>query len=365
MFRSIAEFVEEFRGVHRRTRRVVAQLPVENVEGRPYAGAFSAGDLARHIALTERFMWAETLSGRPSAYNGCGPEFAADRDAILELTDRLHAETVAIIGALADDTLAKPCLTPGGAELNAGKWLRLMLEHEIHHRGQLYTSLGALGIETPPLYGLKEETVRRAAGETRVGLLVASQNAGKLAEMKGLVAGLPYAVVGPRDIGIDQSPEETGETFLENAAQKARHYSRRSGLLTLADDSGLSVAALGGGPGLHSARFGGEGLDDAGRVQLLLSKLEGVLPGERGARFTSAVAIADGGAILFELERHVDGRIAAQPRGTGGFGYDPVFIPAGREETFGEMQPAEKDRLSHRGQSLAAAREFLLSLRSS
>jgi XTP/dITP diphosphohydrolase len=207
--------------------------------------------------------------------------------------------------------------------------------------------------------------VRRAAGETRVGLLVASQNAGKLAEMKGLVAGLPYAVVGPRDIGIDQSPEETGETFLENAAQKARHYSRRSGLLTLADDSGLSVAALGGGPGLHSARFGGEGLDDVGRVQLLLSKLEGVLPGERGARFTSAVAIADGGAILFELERHVDGRIAAQPRGTGGFGYDPVFIPAGREETFGEMQPAEKDRLSHRGQSLAAAREFLLSLRSS
>ena len=194
---------------------------------------------------------------------------------------------------------------------------------------------------------------------TRTTLLLASQNPGKLAEMKTLVAGLPFTVMGPRDLGIHQAPEETGTTFLENAALKARHYSRVSGLLTLADDSGLSVEALGGGPGLHSARFGGEGLDNAARTRLLLSKLHGLPAERRGARFTSAVAIAHAGRVVFEVERHVEGSIATEPRGEGGFGYDPVFLPRAFTRTFGEMDPAEKDRLSHRGQSLAAAKEFL------
>src|SRR3977135_1994076 len=106
-------------------------------------------------------------------------------------------------------------------------------------------------------------------------LLLASQNQGKLAEMRQLVAGLPFRVVGPRDLGITEAPEETGKTFHENAVLKARYYARRSGLLTVAEDAGLSVAARDGGPGLYSSRFGGEGATDADRNRLLLSKLRG------------------------------------------------------------------------------------------
>src|SRR4051812_47348796 len=107
-------------------------------------------------------------------------------------------------------------------------------------------------------------------------LLLASQNPGKLAEMRKLVAGLPFHVVGPREIGIEEAPEETGKTFLENAILKARYYAGRSGLLTVADDSGLSVDALDGGPGLYSSRFGGEGATDEDRNRLLLDKLRGI-----------------------------------------------------------------------------------------
>src|SRR5688572_24016058 len=113
-------------------------------------------------------------------------------------------------------------------------------------------------------------------------LLLASQNPGKLNEMRQLVKGLPFRVVGPKDVGITEAPEETGTTFLENAILKARYYSNRSGLLTVADDSGLSVDALDGGPGLHSARFGGPGADDHDRNRLLLEKLKGVPTNQRG-----------------------------------------------------------------------------------
>src|SRR3990170_4653729 len=122
-------------------------------------------------------------------------------------------------------------------------------------------------------------------------LLLASQNAGKLAEMRILVAGLPFRVLGPHDLGIHEAPEETGTTFLENAVLKARYYAERSGRLTVADDSGLSVDALDGGPGLYSSRFGGEGASDDDRNRLLLRKLEGVPREKRTARFTSAVAV--------------------------------------------------------------------------
>jgi XTP/dITP diphosphohydrolase len=190
-------------------------------------------------------------------------------------------------------------------------------------------------------------------------LLLASQNPGKLGEMRLLVEGLAFRVVGPRDVGIHDSPDEIGSSFLENARLKAIHYSRRSGLLTVADDSGLSVDALDGRPGLHSSRFGGEGASDADRNRLLLEKLRGVPAERRGARFTSAVALARDGLVVFETESSVEGRILEEARGGGGFGYDPLFFypPFGR--TFGEVPRADKDRVSHRGQSFAKLKEYL------
>jgi len=193
-------------------------------------------------------------------------------------------------------------------------------------------------------------------------LLLASQNPGKLAEMRKLVAGLPFRVVGPREIGIAEAPEETGRTFLENAVLKARHYSRRSGLLAVADDSGLSVDALDGGPGLYSSRFGGEGATDAVRNRLLLDKLGGVPREKRGARFTSAVAVARGDDVLFEAQESVEGLIAEETRGPNGFGYDPLFFYPPFGCTFGEARPEDKDRVSHRGKAFARLRRFLESM---
>jgi XTP/dITP diphosphohydrolase len=193
-------------------------------------------------------------------------------------------------------------------------------------------------------------------------LLLASQNPGKLAEMRKLVAGLPFRVLGPREVGITEAPEETGRTFLENAILKARYYAGRSGLLTVADDSGIAVDALDGQPGLYSSRFGGEDASDADRNRLLLEKLRGVAHENRGARFTSAVAVVREGRVLFEAQESVEGFIAEQTRGPNGFGYDPLFFypPFGR--TFGETAPAEKDRVSHRGKAFARLRRFLESM---
>jgi XTP/dITP diphosphohydrolase len=194
-------------------------------------------------------------------------------------------------------------------------------------------------------------------------LLLASQNPGKLNEMKQLVEGLPFRVLGPRDLGIVESPEETGTTFLENATLKALHYARLSGRLTVADDSGLSVDALDGGPGLYSSRFGGENASDLDRNRLLLSKLAGVPRERRGARFTSAVVVARGRDVLFAAQESVEGFVAEEMRGANGFGYDPVFFypPFGR--TFGEVPRADKDRVSHRGKAFARLREFLSGIR--
>jgi len=190
-------------------------------------------------------------------------------------------------------------------------------------------------------------------------LLLASQNPGKLNEMRLLVEGLPFRVVGPRDLGLLEAPDETGTTFLENAAIKALAYARLSGRLTVADDSGLSVDALDGAPGLYSSRFGGEGASDRDRNLLLLDKLRGQPFERRGARFTSAVAVARGGELLFHVQESVEGVIADDMRGENGFGYDPLFFypPFGR--TFGEAPREEKDRVSHRGKAFARLREFL------
>lgn len=193
-------------------------------------------------------------------------------------------------------------------------------------------------------------------------LLLASQNPGKLREMRLLVDGLPWRVLGPADLGIAQAPDETGSSFLENARLKAKHYAEVSGRMTVADDSGISVDALDGGPGLYSSRFGGENASDADRNRLLLEKLSGLPAEQRGAHFTSAVAVARDGAILFEVEERVDGRIAEALRGDNGFGYDPLFFYPPYARTFGEVSRAEKDRVSHRGKAFARLRRFLEAL---
>ncbi len=192
-------------------------------------------------------------------------------------------------------------------------------------------------------------------------LLLATQNRGKLGEMRQLLAGLPFDVLSPAEVGLTEPPEETGTTFLENARLKALHYGGRSGLLAVADDSGISVEALGGAPGLFSSRFGGEGASDAARNALLLQKLQGVPEERRGARFTCAVAVARGEEVLFEAVESVQGRIAPFPTGPNGFGYDPLFFYPPFGTTFGAVPAEEKDRVSHRGKAFARLRRWLAS----
>ena len=190
-------------------------------------------------------------------------------------------------------------------------------------------------------------------------LLLATQNRGKLQEMRVLLAGLPFDVVSPADLGIHDSPEETGHTFRENAALKAHHYARVTGRLAVADDSGLSVDALDGAPGLYSSRFGGEGRSDAERNALLLEKLRDVAPPQRSARFTCAVVVVRDGQTLFEAEESVEGFIADAPAGPAGFGYDPLFFYPPFGATFGSVDPGRKDQVSHRGKAFARLRGFL------
>jgi XTP/dITP diphosphohydrolase len=198
-------------------------------------------------------------------------------------------------------------------------------------------------------------------------LLLASQNPGKLNEMRQLLQGLPFTVLSPKDVGIHEAPEETGTTFRENAVLKARHYAQAAGRLAVADDSGLSVDAMGGQPGLYSSRFGGEGASDDDRNRLLLELLRDTVASRRTARFTSAVAVARPAKsgepdVLFEVTETVEGLIANQPRGPNGFGYDPVFFYPPFGKTFGEVPSHEKDRVSHRGKAFARLREFLAGL---
>ncbi len=190
-------------------------------------------------------------------------------------------------------------------------------------------------------------------------LVLASQNRGKLQEMRELAAELPFSILGLRELGIQESPEETGTTFLENARLKARYFGERTGRLTVADDSGLSVDALDGAPGLYTSRFGGRGLSDEDRNRLLLEKLSGIPDERRGARFTSAVVAIEAGEILFEVERHVEGRIAREPSGAGGFGYDPLFFFPPFDTTLACVPPERKATVSHRGKAFADLARFL------
>ena len=194
-------------------------------------------------------------------------------------------------------------------------------------------------------------------------LLVATRNEGKLAELQQLLGDLPLELYGLTDFPDVETVPETGESFVENASLKAAGYAAQTSLLTLADDSGLEVDALGGAPGILSARYAGEGASDADRTARLLAELSNIPAAKRLARFVSAVAIANSdGRILNVSVGTCEGHIDFAPHGTGGFGYDPVFIPSGYEKSFAELKSAIKNQISHRAQALSAAREFLRTL---
>jgi len=192
-------------------------------------------------------------------------------------------------------------------------------------------------------------------------VVLATLNPGKVRELRRLLGDLSIELTSLAEIPGATLPPETGATYAENAVVKARAAHRLTGLAALGDDSGLEVDALGGAPGLHSARFGGPGLDDAGRVALLLERLRAVPAGQRGARFRCVIALVDEDGRERTVEGVAEGEIAPASHGAGGFGYDPVFFypPLGR--TFGELSDSDKERVSHRGIAARAARALLAS----
>jgi uncharacterized damage-inducible protein DinB len=156
---TVASFLAYHEGIRERTRRVVERIPDERMEWRHASGRFSFGDLVRHLAALERYMFAENVAGRPARYPGHGPELAEGAEAVRRYFQEKRAESLEIFRSLTDADLARRCTTPAGASLPVWKWLRAMVEHEVHHRGQLYLMLGMVGVETPPIFGLTSEEV--------------------------------------------------------------------------------------------------------------------------------------------------------------------------------------------------------------
>jgi XTP/dITP diphosphohydrolase len=201
--------------------------------------------------------------------------------------------------------------------------------------------------------------VPSASSPSRPVLVLATLNTGKGRELIALLGAVPFEIRLLADVPGARLPEETGATYADNALVKARAAAELTGALALGDDSGLEVDALDGAPGLYTARFGGPGLDDRGRGALLLERLRGVPPARRTARFRCVIALAGPGRAEKVIEGVAEGVIAESPRGSSGFGYDPVFFypPLGR--TFAELSDEEKARVSHRGLALAAVRRLL------
>lgn len=158
--RSIQPFLQYSGNVRERTMRVACCVPPDKMDWTYAEGKFTLGDLLRHIAITERYLFAENILGHASRYTSHGKEFGATREAILALMERLHAESMEIFSKLTDASLQEKCVNVGGMEITRWKWMRSMVEHEIHHRGQLYLYLGILGVPAPSLYGLTSEEVR-------------------------------------------------------------------------------------------------------------------------------------------------------------------------------------------------------------
>ena len=194
-------------------------------------------------------------------------------------------------------------------------------------------------------------------------LLLGTRNAGKMREIATILADVPWRMRSLREFPNVGVAAETAPSYAENAIAKAQFYARETGLCALADDSGLEVEALGGAPGVFSARYAGVGASDADRRALLLSELGSRRErADRGARFVCVVAIATpAGNVLNTSEGTCEGSIIFDERGTNGFGYDPLFVPDGFDETFAELSDSVKNRISHRARALLRTREFLLS----
>ena len=190
-------------------------------------------------------------------------------------------------------------------------------------------------------------------------LLLATRNPGKVREIRRALQGLAVPVVGLEDVLPGLSHRERGRTFAENARAKSLFYSRRWPGLTLAEDSGLEVDALGGAPGVRSARFSGPRASDAANNRKLLRGLRAVPPAGRGARFVCVMVLASEGRVIGEFRGQVRGRIGLEPRGASGFGYDPLFHYRPLRKTFAELPPEVKNGVSHRGRAVRKLRAFL------
>jgi XTP/dITP diphosphohydrolase len=193
-------------------------------------------------------------------------------------------------------------------------------------------------------------------------ILIATHNPGKVTEYAQLMSELPVRAISLDEAGITMSVDETGSTFEENARLKAVGYAEASGLLTLADDSGLEVDALGGEPGINSARYSGPDATDSDRYYLVLQKLEGVPPHQRAARFRCAIALATPGGEVYIGEGVVEGMIASAPRGDFGFGYDPIFFLPEYGATMAELRSTFKNAISHRARAFQAVLPHLQTL---
>lgn len=196
-------------------------------------------------------------------------------------------------------------------------------------------------------------------------LLIGTQNSGKVVEIKRILGGIPAELISLNDLPEIASPVEDGATFLDNAMIKAMYYFEQSGIMAMADDSGLEVDALSGAPGVRSARYGGEGLNDSDRTALVLEQMRGVADDKRSARFRCVIAVAGPGmpnGCYITAEGVVDGMITREPRGDNGFGYDPIFVPNGEIRTTAELSESEKDALSHRGIALRSLKLDLLEI---
>lgn len=190
-------------------------------------------------------------------------------------------------------------------------------------------------------------------------VLLATNNPHKLEEFRAIFSNVPLRLLSLSDIQLDVDVEESGNTFAENAELKARAYAQMSHVLTLADDSGLEIDALGGAPGVYSARYLGRETSYGERFQVILEQLKGLPLALRSARFRCVIAVASPSGIVRIVEGIVEGVIAESPRGTHGFGYDPIFYLPELGKTFAELEPGEKNRVSHRARAAQSARKLL------
>jgi XTP/dITP diphosphohydrolase len=190
-------------------------------------------------------------------------------------------------------------------------------------------------------------------------LLLATTNRHKLEEYRAIFSDVPFRLLSLYDVALDMHVEETGTTFAENAELKARAYAHASGMLTLADDSGLEIDALGGAPGVYSARFAGSDTSYEERFRLILERLSGLPVEQKTARFRCCIAVAEPSGYCCVVEGVVEGVIADAPRGEHGFGYDPIFLIPELGKTTAELAPEQKNRISHRGRAAQKARILL------